>query len=473
MEDLRAKFEANKQGHLFTFYDKLSESEKSALIEDLSSIDVAALPTMLANSLELEKAGGGDFQPLKSLGSVINADKATVDAWYKKGLEAIGSGKVAVILMAGGQGTRLGSSNPKGMYDIGMPSHSSLFRMQAERLRRLQVIAAAAAGAPSVTIPWYIMTSPMTYHPTKAYFEAESFFGLSPAQVTFFNQGTLPAMSEDGAIFLETPSSVVRAPDGNGGIYKALEVEGVLADMAKRGISSIHTYCVDNALVKLGDPTFVGYCLEQGADCGSKVIPKAYPQEAVGCCCLKNGAVSVVEYSELPKEKTELRGDSGELLFSAANIANHYYSLSFLQRMATEFPAHVAFHIARKKIAHIDPQSGEKVTPTAPNGIKLEGFIFDVFPLAEKMAVLEAPRAAEFAPVKNAPGSPTDSPDTARAMLSAEYEAWIIQAGGMLTGEGLVEISPLLSYSGEGLEALVAGKTFTRPLHLKKEEEAA
>jgi len=211
--------------------------------------------------------------------------------------------------------------------------------------------------------------------------------------------GVLPAFDMEGKIFLETTHSLSVAPDGNGGVYAALHKEGIITDMLKRGIKYVHAYCVDNCLVKIADPVFVGYGVLKNADCGCKVVRKASPTEPVGVVCLRNGKFNVVEYSEFDPKLAQQTGEDGQLLFGAANIANHFYTVPFLQR-CQEIEHDLEYHVAKKKIKHVDLETGEVVKPEKNNGIKLEMFIFDVFPHTERFAVLEVDRAEEFSPLK-------------------------------------------------------------------------
>ena len=234
-----------------------------------------------------------------------------------------------------------------------------------------------------------------------------------------------------------------------------------MEDLEKRGIPYIHAYCVDNCLVKVADPIFIGYCVSKKADCGAKAVPKKSPEESVGVICLKNSKFSVVEYSEIDKDTAHAKKSDDTLVYNAANIANHFYTLDFLKRMESVEPE-LEYHIAKKKIKHVDLSTGESISPSSSNGIKLELFIFDVFPFAKNMAVLEVERREEFSPLKNAPGSKDgDSPDTSRADIMAQHVRFVKKAGGFVTGD-ILEISPLVSYAGEGLEK-VSGKTIQTP----------
>jgi len=259
-------------------------------------------------------------------------------------------------------------------------------------------------------------------------------------------------------VFLNSPSSVAVAPDGNGGLYAALRAPlsssdpktTVLTDLASREITYIHAYCVDNCLVRVADPAFLGYAIHKQADCAAKVVRKMQPTEAVGVVAVKGGEFNVVEYSEISKEQSERRCEkTGELAFRAANIANHFYTVDFLKRVES-FEEKMVFHIARKKIPHVDLTSGELVKPAKPNGMKLEMFVFDVFPFTERMAVLEVAREEEFSPLKNGPGTGSDDPESSRRDLLAQQKRWL-EASGATVKEGVeIEVSPRVSYAGKG-----------------------
>lgn len=468
VESIRAAYESAGQGQVFTFWDELSQPEQEALLEQLKDIDPKEV-TAIAKDI-LSKPADEDEQeatleplPEKATASILDLDSATHEKWYKQGLELIAQNTVAVILLAGGQGTRLGSSAPKGCYDVGLPSHKSLFQLQAERIAKLQQL--ASTGSSKAVIPWYIMTSGPTRKPTQEFFESNNYFGLDKAHVIFFEQGVLPCLTNDGKIILENKGKVAVAPDGNGGIYKALHKSGVLADLAKRDIKHLHTYCVDNCLVKVADPVFLGWSASLGVDIATKVVRKRNATESVGLIVSKNGRPGVIEYSEISEElakKTE-PGEPDLLTFRAANIVNHYYSAKFLQDIPNWTSASLPYHIANKKIPYVDIATGVvDPKPSKPNGIKLEQFVFDVFPTLDftQFACLEVHRSEEFSPLKNAPGSKEDSPETSRADLLAQAKKWLVDSGVTVSDEAEVEISPLTSYGGEGLEQF-KGQEFT------------
>lgn len=292
--------------------------------------------------------------------------------------------------------------------------------------------------------------------------------------------GTLPCLTFDGKIMLETKGSVAVAPDGNGGVYAALRGSGALANMAERKVEFLHAYCVDNCLVRVADPVFIGYCVSKNADCGAKVVRKKSFDEPVGVICLRNQAFNVVEYSEIsPEVARAINPKNGQLAFGAGNIANHFYTLDFLNR-AEAFECELEYHIARKKIKTLDLQSGEVVAPKQVNGMKLEAFVFDVFPFTERMAVFEVDRQDEFSPLKNAPGSGADCPETSRRDILLQHVRFIEAAGGkvvvgeedtQIEGAPTLELSPLVTYYGEGLEEIVRGKSIKTPISVASIEE--
>jgi UDP-N-acetylglucosamine/UDP-N-acetylgalactosamine diphosphorylase len=487
VDALRARYADAGQSHVFEYLDRglLSANQQQAFLTQLASYDLPLVNILFNNTMGAAGiSASNDLTPPTDVQSFVPARETSSDpsaveraALTEAGMQAIAKGQMAALILAGGQGTRLGFDRPKGEYVVGLPSQQSLFALVVGRLRRLHQLAQKAYPSTGVPpIPLYIMTSPMTHEDTKAYLATHNYFGYSPTDVVLFSQAVLPALSLSGKILLESAGKVAEAPDGNGGIYRALHTQGVLADMQKRGVVGVHVFAVDNAIVKPCDPLFLGFCLTKGADIGSKVCPKTGPHEKVGVLCKRGGQYSVVEYSELDKERAEARDPvTGELLFNAGNLCIHYYSVDFLAKHCSPDTLPKVYHVAMKSIPIVDPATGStmtkaQLTPLGNTGMKLESFIFDVFPAADKMAILQIDRESEFSPIKNAPGAKEDSPDTARSLVSSEHRRWLCSAGATITGDGLVEVSPLVSYNGEGLTAL-AGVTISSPLLVCKHED--
>lgn len=499
LDQLKEKYTKAKQEHVFTFYDTLSVPEKAALYEQLSNFDPEHINTITDRALnppkpkDADKESGLEPLPESATASILDSKAKDIEEWYQSGLDLIVGNKVAVVLMAGGQGTRLGSSAPKGCFNIGLPSSKSLFQIQAERIRKIQRLAEKKAGQgddKKVVVPWYIMTSGPTRGPTQTYFEDNNYFGLEKENVVIFEQGVLPCISNDGKILLETKGRVAVAPDGNGGIYQAL-VTSVMGDMRKRGIEHVHAYGVDNCLVKVADPVFIGFSASKDIDIATKVVRKRNATESVGLIVLKNGKPDVVEYSEIDKETAEAKDPKQPdvLKFRAGNIVNHYYSFRFLESIP-EWAHKLPHHVARKKIPYVDTEKGTTVKPEKPNGIKLEQFIFDVFPMLElnKFACMEVKREDEFSALKNAKGTGEDDQDTSKRDIMQQGKRWVQAAGATVVSEGEddgIEVSPLISYvscpsivihehfinplqSGEGLGRL-KDKTIKAPAVLEKE----
>jgi UDP-N-acetylglucosamine/UDP-N-acetylgalactosamine diphosphorylase len=294
------------QEDVFALWYELSLEEREYLVKEIEGIDLPRIDRIIRCSLESHglPAAAIETVPESSVSTVEERTVEERERWWKMGMKAISEGKLAVLLLSGGQGTRLGSSDPKGCFNIGLPSKKSLFQLQAERILCLQRLAAQSVNEGSNTIApirWYIMTSPFTDDITRKFFEHHKYFGLDMDQITFFQQGTIPCISKDGRFIMETPYRVAKSPDGNGGIFSALKGSQLLDDMAFRGIKFLDCYGVDNALVSVADPTFLGYFIDKGVASAAKVVRKAYPQEKVGVFVRrgKGGPLSVVEYSEL------------------------------------------------------------------------------------------------------------------------------------------------------------------------------
>lgn len=455
LNDLKQKYVDVQQDQVFAFYDSLSAPEKAALYKQLSTFDLPYISQVIKKVLSPPQSDAAKKPVLEPLpeaatASILDSKPEDIEKWYQAGLDLIAQNQVGVVLMAGGQGTRLGSSDPKGCFNIGLPSNKSLFQIQAERIRRIQTLASKKVDGKKVVVPWYVMTSGPTRGPTEMYFRDNNYFGLEKENVTIFEQGVLPCISNDGKILLESKGKVAVAPDGNGGIYQALVEFNVLEDMRSRGIQHIHAYCVDNCLVKVADPVFIGFSASKDVDIATKVVRKRDATEPVGLILQKDGRPDVVEYSEIDKETAEAKDPNHPdvLKFRAANIVNHYYSFRYLQT-SKDFSKKLPHHIAKKKIPYVNTENGETVKPETPNGIKLEQFVFDVFPQMplDKFACMEVKREDEFSPLKNARGNGVDDPDTSKRDIMQQGKRWV-QAAGATVGSDSdgVEVSPLYSY---------------------------
>ncbi|XP_055602639.1 UDP-N-acetylhexosamine pyrophosphorylase-like protein 1 [Uranotaenia lowii] len=473
LEALKDALQKHGQEQLLLYWDELNEEQQRLLTEDIEELNLAEVNEFFnraTSSLEEESEKLDDKMtpvPEDKFLSISRSDKGRIKEYYEEGLRQVATGTVGVLLMAGGQGTRLGFAHPKGMFNVGLPSNKSLFRIQGERILKLQRLAKDLTGKDG-RITWYIMTSEATMEPTKIYFKQNDYFGLKESDVLMFEQGSLPCFDFEGKILLDEKHRVAKAPDGNGGLYRALRDRGILDDMEQRGVLYLHAHSVDNILIKVADPVFIGYCVAQKADCAAKVVEKSHPNEAVGVVCQVDGKYQVVEYSEITQKTAELTKSDGRLVFNAGNICNHLFTSAFLRKIGNTFEKDLKLHVAKKKIPFID-STGARVTPTSPNGIKIEKFVFDVFQFAEHFVTVEVPREEEFSALKNADSAGKDCASTARADIFRLHKKYIESANG--TVDGLeCEISPLVSYGGEGLKALVHGKTLVSPVHLDEEK---
>ncbi|KAL0276263.1 UNVERIFIED_CONTAM: hypothetical protein PYX00_003869 [Menopon gallinae] len=463
-EELKSFLSKYDQDHLIRFWDELTDDEKSSLESDIRNIDFEQVTNFLSQLKETQASQeklDSELRPVppEIYGSVEGTNEKVLEAYRYEGLKQIAKGHVGVILLAGGQGTRLGVNDPKGMFNVGLPSGSTLFQIQAERIKRLQHLAEIEFKK-RCNITWYIMTSDATLEKTQNFFKKNNYFGLDESNVVMFEQGKLPCFDFDGKILLDKKFKISMSPNGNGGLYKALRDERVLQDMDKRGVKYLHTYCVDNILVRVADPIFIGYCVSKKADCAAKVVRKDFPHEAVGVVCAVNGKYQVVEYSEITSQTAEKKNEDGTLMFNAGNICNHFFTTEFLKNVSNYFESKLKVHEARKKIPYVQPDGTRVEKPEENTGIKIEKFVFDVFPFSTNFVVWEVPREEEFSALKNGINSKKDNANTAKESIYKLHKKYIINAGGKVSGNGPCEVSPLLSYSGEGLEKICQGKKY-------------
>jgi len=348
-----------------------------------------------------------------------DADRAREARARAAGEALLRDGRVAGVLLAGGQGTRLGFDGPKGLYPHAPITGSVLFATHAAKVAALR--ARYGAG-----LPWYVLTSPQNDAVTRAAFEEAGWYGLGPGSVRFVVQGTLPAVdAQTGDILRDAPGRIALSPDGHGGLLSALRTSGSLDEMSAAGVSTIFTFQVDNPLLPVAGPAFLGHHARAGADMSSMVVRKLGPSEKMGVIALVDGRTAVVEYSDLPDELAEERDHEGELVYWAGSIAVHCIEVDFARRL-TDGGLRLPFHRALKKVAYID-DAGERVTPDTPNAVKFETFLFDALPFAGRTVTVEAAREDVFSPIKNAEGA--DSPETARRDLNRRNARWLEAAG--------------------------------------------
>ena len=425
----------HNQSHLLRFWDQLDKAARAALLGQVAALDFTSIGRM-QTMLKAKDApvAMGEIRPAQ----VVELDAAARKGAITRGEEELRAARVGVLLVAGGQGSRLGFEGPKGAFPIGPVSNALLFHFHVRKVLAL-------ARRHGVSIPLYIMVSDTNHAATRACFEEHNYFGMKPADVFFFEQGMWPALDAEGQIILDAPGHIFQSPDGHGGTLSALVASGALADMEKRGLKTIFYFQVDNPMVEVADPAFLGLHLNEQADISLKVCAKRDPQEGLGVVVERDGRCAMVEYSELTNEQKNQRTAAGELYFKYGSVAIHVFSVPFLKQEArAALPLHVAF----KKVP-VCSDDGKTVTPAKPNGYKFEKFIFDVLPDAKKVVNLAFERCEEFSPVKNATGD--DSPAMTKRDLSAKWARWLKAVGVAVPDDAAgfplvpVEIDPCLA----------------------------
>jgi UDP-N-acetylglucosamine/UDP-N-acetylgalactosamine diphosphorylase len=395
------------------------ESELQTLDFDLLDRQRAALQ----HDGELKLA---NIQPPKLVESSMTASDANAKA-LACGEQALSANRVAVITVAGGQASRLGFNGPKGAFPLGAITGASLFQMLAEQVVLLR-------KRYQCDLPWIIQTGPSNHFDTVNYFAARNWFGMASASIQFVCQGTLPALDSEGQLMLTAPGKLFRNPDGHGGVYRAVKRSGVIDVLRASGIDVVYYCQVDNPLVFIADPTFIGHHLLAGAQMSVKVVEKTDAREKVGLVVENDGKVQCVEYSDISEALQAKTADDNGLLYRAGNIAVHVYDLNFFEEMSE---ANLPLHLARKQIKAL--AAGQSITSDV-DAIKFETFVFDALPLASKVVVQLADRPFEFAPVKNRSGS--DSASSSRAALSVRAKLWLpLIDENIMISDGQIEFS--------------------------------
>ncbi|XAM01245.1 UDPGP type 1 family protein [Phycisphaeraceae bacterium D3-23] len=423
------------QEHVLTFYDQLDDAGKTQLLDQVEGVDWPEVAALVESHVKAKPtfALPDDIEPAPWYPHVPADDqRAHYIAAQRAGEKLVQDGKVACFTVAGGQGTRLGWDGPKGTFPATPIRKLPLFACFAEYIHNIQ-------NRFGLKVPWYVMTSPINDADTRAFFEKNSYFGLKKENVMIFPQAMMPALDmHTGKVLLAAKDSIALSPNGHGGSLKALFTSGAIADMHKRGVTQISYTQVDNPIVRMIDPLFLGLHELDGAAMSSKMLPKAYAKEKLGNFCKVNGKVTVIEYSNLPDELAEQTTDDGELRFRAGSIALHAIRVDFVEKLNTR-PSEsgvagasfaLPWNRAEKKVAHIDLATGDLIEPAEPNAVKLETFVFDALPMSDVSIVYETDRIDEFAPIKNAdsadgePESP-DSPASSKRIQTERAARWL------------------------------------------------
>lgn len=395
-DQAKAYLEKYGQSGLLRYYDELDDGEKELLLGDIQSTDFSVLEL-----IGKENKTEGEISPLKALS--LSEIEARRGEYVKSGLNLIKNNKVAAVLLAGGQGTRLGSDKPKGMFDIGKTRVHTIFAHHMETVK-------SVAELSGNYFPLFIMTSRDNDAETRAYFGSNFYFGYPKDRIFFFVQNAEPACSFDGKVFLAEKHRVMLTPNGNGGWYSSLVKSGLNRVLKQEGVEWLNVFGIDNLLQKICDPAFVGATALSGCNCSSKVVKKVGAEEKVGVLCRRGGKPAVVEYYEMSDELKNLRGEDGELVYRYGVILNYIFNVGALDATVSE---KLPYHLAIKAIPHIE--NGVKVIPDKPNGYKFETLVVDMVGIMESCLAFEVEREKEFAPLKNRTGA--DSVRTAVSLL--------------------------------------------------------
>lgn len=449
---VEALLEGAGQGHLARALARLPGAEREALRDQIEALDLDLIARLVAGLSGDAVVAPEAIEP-PSPESLIALPRDAADEERDRRARAAGEshlrdGRVAAVLLAGGQGTRLGFEGPKGLYPFAPLSGRTLFSHHAATI-------AALRSRYATPLPWYILTSPINDGPTREAFAANDHFGLAPDSVRTVVQGTLPAVDRStGRILLSGPGTLALSPDGHGGLLSALASSGALEEMEREGVRTIFTFQVDNPLARICRPEVLGHHLLAGAEMASVVVRKLSAAEKMGVIARVGGRTGVVEYSDLPAELAEQTDDRGELVYWAGSIAVHCIEVDFARRM-TAGGLRLPYHHAFKKVPYVD-EDGLLVEPREPNAVKFETFLFDALPSASRTVTVEAAREDEFSPIKNAHGA--DSPETARRALNRLYARWLESIGIEVPREGDgeppdIEIDPRVALDPSELSA--------------------
>lgn len=398
-EEAKQKCEKAGQGHLLAYFDELTGEEQVNLLDQIEKMDITLLDLLKKDSKEVEK---GILEPLGAV--TLEEIQQEKEEYLQLGTKAIQAGKVGAVLLAGGQGTRLGLDKPKGMLNVGVNKELYLFEQLIHNL--MQVVDQTGAW-----VPLFVMTSEKNNEDTVQFFKEKRFFGYNEEYVFFFVQQMAPSVNYEGKIYMEDKGRISTSPNGNGGWFISMANAGLLKKVKELGVEWLNVFSVDNVLQKIADPIFVGAVLKHQCVSGSKVVAKADPYEKVGVLCLEDGKPSIVEYYEMTEEMIHLRDKQGKLLYNYGVILNYLFSVEALEKIVNE---NLPTHIVEKKIPYMD-ETGNVVKPEKPNGYKFETLVLDMIHRMDNCLSFEVEREKEFAPIKNATG--VDSLESARVLM--------------------------------------------------------
>ena len=449
--DVREQLAKASQTHLLQFWNELSVSEQTLLLYQIRHTDLKVLSQIWTSSTNEESPLDATARIANAgiPGTVVRQPQTAADSDHWKlatqlGENELQAGTVAVITVAGGQGSRLGFDHPKGMFPIGPKTNRTLFQIFAEQIL-------ARRQRHHTTIPWLIMTSDATHAETLEFLQKHNYFDIDHNTVHLFQQGSLPALdAATGRILMASRSQLALSPDGHGGLVAAMANSGLLDLLQQHGIRHLFYHQIDNPTAILCDPALIGFHTQQRSQLTTNVVRKASPSERMGVLVDINGRTEIVEYSELTPEQAARCDDNGNWIFWAGNTAIHVFDREFLEQLA-EDGGKLPLHVARKNVTFVDDrgETNKPDDPARPNAMKLERFIFDALPIAERTLIVEGNRAREFNPVKNRDGA--DSPATSRAALSRIGREWLTAAGHTVADDQSVEISPLQALDADEL----------------------
>ena len=402
-QDVIKMLESFNQNHIINLLKNLDKVKKQELLEQIEKIDFHQIMELYDNTKKEIEIKESKIEPISYLDKA-KLSKEQREKFDKLGEDILRSGKYAVVTMAGGQGTRLGHTGPKGTFKLDVYGKGKyLFEILKENLDE-------SNKKYDTTIPWYIMTSKENNSATVEFLEKNNYFGYPKEAVTIFTQSELPLVDFDGKLLISKDMKIKEASDGNGGTYSSLRASGALADMKDKGIKWVFIGGVDNVLLKMADVTLLGMAIDKNVQIASKSVVKANPHEKVGVFCKMNNHPKVIEYAELPESMAEEVDTDGELKYGESHIMCNLYTIEAIEKASTE---PLMYHSAVKKNSYID-ENGKEVIPEEPNSYKFESFIFDAFEFFDDIAILRGKREDDFAPVKNKDG--VDSPKTAKEL---------------------------------------------------------